>query len=106
MRVLHPRHIISAFMDGVGGGKSGFDIADAAFDLGHEIAFWVEHGVVGRLVVHDRRAVAHRQFRVEHRRQDFVIDLQPAATFFRGALAVGDNGGDALADEAHDTIQH
>ena len=44
--------------------------------------------------------------RIEHRRQDLVVDLEPAAAFFGGGFAVGDDGRDLLADEAHDVVEH
>jgi len=59
----------------------------------------------GALVVQDRRAGQHRRFRVEHRRQDLVLDLQRTAAGLGGALALGDHRGDALAREARDIVE-
>ena len=58
------------------------------------------------VVVQQRRAGLHRLLRIEHRRQHLVVDLEPAAAFLGGGFAVGDDGGDPLADEAHDVVEH
>ena len=57
-------------------------------------------------VVQDRRARRHRRFRVEHCRQDLVVDLEQAAGGFRGAFGFGHDGRHALADEADDIVEH
>jgi hypothetical protein len=106
MCVLHARHVISAFMNGVGRGKARLDIADTAFDFGDEIAFRIDHGVVRGLIVDHRRAGAHGDFRIKHRRQHLVVDLEAPAAFFGGGLGFGDHRGDALADEADHVVQH
>ena len=54
----------------------------------------------------DGRAVFHRLVGIEHRRQNFVFHRDAAAAFLGRRLAVGDDGGDALADEAHDLVEH
>ena len=57
------------------------------------------------LVVDHRRARCHRLLGIEHRGEHLVIDHEPPAAFLRGGLAVGDDGGDPLADKAHDIVE-
>ena len=57
-------------------------------------------------VVEDRGARQHRLFGIEHGGQNFVIHLGYAAALFRGCFGLGDDGGDPLADEAHDVVEH
>jgi hypothetical protein len=58
------------------------------------------------LVVNDRGARLHRIFRIEDGRQEVVVDGKLAAAFLCGRLAVGNDCGDALADEAHNPVEH
>ena len=106
MGMLNARGDIGGLVHDVGLGKAFVDIADMAVDLGHDISLWVVDAGLRPLVVEDRRARLHRGFRIEHRRKQFVIDLELAATGFGGCLAFGDHRSDPLADEAHDVIQH
>ena len=48
----------------------------------------------------------HGRLRIEHRGKKLVIDLEQPARFFRGALGFGHNGGNALADETDDIVEH
>ena len=60
-----------------------------------------------RLVAVDhRRARRDRLLGIDHRRQDFVVDLEPPAAFLGGGLGLGDHGGDLLPDEADDVVEH
>ncbi len=107
MGMLHARHKVSALMHGVGLREANFDIANAAVHFPHDIVLRIENARFLRvLVVDHRRARRHGLFRIEHRRQGFVIDLDLAAGFLGGGFALGHHGGDPLADEAHDRIQH
>ena len=54
----------------------------------------------------DRRARRDRLLGIEHRRQDLVVDLEPAAAFLGGGFGLGDDGGDLLPDEADDVVEH
>ena len=38
--------------------------------------------------------------------QELVVDLEQAAGFFRRALGLGHDGGDPLADEADNIVEH
>ena len=38
--------------------------------------------------------------------QQLVLDLEQPAGFLGGGLGLGDHGGDPLADEAHDIVEH
>ena len=106
MGMLNARGDIGGLVHDVGLGKAFVDIADMAVDLGHDISLWVVDAGLRPLVVEDRRAGLHRGFRIEHRRKQFVIDLELAATGFGGCLAFGNHRSDPLADEADDVIQH
>ena len=58
------------------------------------------------LVVQDRRARLHGRSGSNTGGQDLVLDLEQPAGRLRGALGLGDHGGDALADEADDVVEH
>ena len=74
-----------------------------------ELAVNVDIDVVAEgdalLFVQDRRARLHGNFRIEHRGQKLVFDLEQAAGFFRRCLGLGHAGRDPLADEAHDIVE-
>ena len=72
-----------------------------------DIARRVGDAMLWRLVaVKHGRAGRDRLRGIDHRRQDFVFDLQPAAAFLGGGLGLGDDGGDLLPDEADDIVEH
>ena len=48
----------------------------------------------------------HRLLRVKDRRQDLVVDLDPAAAFLCGGLAIGHHGRYPLSDVPHYIVQH
>ncbi len=81
---------------------------EAVLDVA-ELAVNVDIDVVAEgdaLLVQDRRARRHGRFRIEHGGQQLVLDLEQAAAFLRGALGLGHHGGDPLADEADDVVEH
>ena len=82
-------------------GEALLDAADLAVDVDIDI---VAEG--DALFVQERRARLHRRFRVEHRRQELVVDLEQAAGRFGGGFGFRDDGGDPLADEADDVVEH
>ncbi len=43
--------------------------------------------------------------RIEHGRQDLVVDVQRPAAGFGRRLRLGHHGGDPLADEARDVVE-
>ena len=106
VRLLGALGGIGALVDDVRFGKAGFDVADAAVHLARDIVERIAYARFRPLVVDQRRAVFHRVFRLEHRRQDVVVDLELAAAFFRRRFAVGHNRRDPLADEAHHVVEH
>ena len=61
---------------------------------------------IAAFVVQDGRSGFHRFFGVENGRQDLVLQVETAATFFGGSFSFGDDGGDALTDEARHVIEH
>ena len=88
-------------MDGIGVFKPGCDASDLAVDFGVDVALRL-----AALLVQDRRLRLHCGDRIEHGGQDFVIDHQRPTSRFGGGLRLGDDRGDALADEAHDIVEH
>ena len=106
MRVLHPLRRIDAFVDDVGFGEACLDVADMAVQFGDDVAFGVGDARGGWLVMQQGRARTHRLFGVEHRGQEFVDHLDQVAGGLRRRFAFGHHRRDALADEAHDRIEH
>ena len=106
MRVLHPLDGIDAFVDEVGLGEAGFDVADVAMQFGDDIALGVGDARGRRFVVQQRRARPHRLLGVEHGGQDFVDHLDQPASRLRRRFAGRDHRRDALPDAAHDGIEH
>ena len=106
MCVLDALGDVGPLVDEVGFHEALVDIADMAVELGDDIAGGVLDARFRTLVVNHRRARCHRLLGVEHRGQHLVIDHEPPAAFLRGGLAVGDDGGDPLADEAHDIVEN
>ena len=77
------------FVGDIGGVQALREIADAACQLGIEVARPVR--------VHQRRIVPQRRLGIEHGGQYFVGDTDQRAGMVRRRHAVGDHGGDALA---------
>ncbi len=91
-------------MDQVGLGEPGVDITDVGVDLEQDVA----GGIAGERIVRAVqlwRALGHRLFGVEHRRQHLVVDVDPAAALLRRGDRVGQDGDDALADEADRVVE-
>jgi hypothetical protein len=61
-------------------GEPGLDVADAAVDLEQDVALGLADEGVDALVVEHRRPGPHRLLGVEDRRQDLVLDRQPAGS--------------------------
>ncbi len=74
MGMLDARYEVGAFVGHIGFGKAGFDVAEIAVHVGDDIVFRIGNTGFRALVVDDRRAILHGQFRIEHRRQDFIVD--------------------------------
>ena len=78
-------------------------VADLALQGAEDVA------VVGddlALVVKDRRAGLHGGHRIEHRRQELVVDDQGAHAGLGRRLALADHRGEPLAGEAGDVVEH
>ena len=88
-------------MDDVGFLEAVRDIADLAVDVDVDVSARVQ-----AFVVKDRRARLHRLLGIEDGGQDLIVDLDQPCGCFGGGLGFGDDGGDALADETHDVVQH
>ena len=104
--VLDPLRHIGAFVDRIGRGEASFDIADVAMDLTDNVALRIVDAGFRSLVVNDRGARPHGVFGIENGGQHLVLDRELAAAFLGGGFVVGNHAGDALADEAHDPVQH
>ena len=105
MRVLDAMGGVGGLVDYVGGLESRLDVADVAVNLEQDILPGAPDAGLGALVVDDGRALAHRFFGIEHRRQQLVIDFYPSASFFRRALGFRDDCRDPLADKTHDVVE-
>ncbi len=88
-------------------GQGPGDIAILAMGFRHDVALRIRDAMVRRLVgVEPGRARCDRLRRIDHIRQNVVVDLEAAAAFLRGGLGFRDHGGDLLTDEADDIVQH
>ncbi len=53
-----------------------------------------------------RRAGGDRLYRIDHRGQDFIVDLEAAAAFLGGGFGLRDHGRDLLPDESDHRVEH
>ena len=102
MHVLRARGRIGHLVDGVGVLEALLDAAELAVNVDIDI---VEKSDA-LLLVQDGRARLHGHFRIEHGRQQLVLDLEQPAGRFRRAFGFGHHRGDPLPDEAHDIVEH
>ncbi len=102
VHVLHARRRIGHFVDGVGFLEALRHVADLALQRAEDVAVLGDDLV---LVVQQRRPGLHGGDRIEHRRQDFIVDVEGAAAGLGRGLAFADHRGDALADEAGHIVQ-
>ena len=71
-----------------------------------DVASRVGDAMLRRLVAMDHRCARCDRLRgIDHRRQDVIVDLEPATAFFRRRLGVGNDDGNFLADEADDVVE-
>ena len=106
MHVLLARRVVGVLVDRVGLAKAFLDAADLAVQLEEDVLLGMHRARELALIVQLRRARAHRFFGIEDGRQDLVLDFELAAAFLGRGLGIGDDGGDALPDEARDVIEH
>ena len=89
--VLHPLRREGALIGDGGLRQRSRDIAEFAMDFRDDIAGRVGDAVFVRLVaVQHGRIRRNRGGGIDHRRQDFVLDLEPAAAFLGGGFGLGD----------------
>ena len=106
-RVLDPLGGERALVGDGGLRQRGGDIAVFAVGFRHDVALRVGDPLLRRLVaVNEGRARRDRLRRIDHRRQNIVVDLEAAAAFLGGGLGLRDHGGDLLSDEADDIVEH
>ena len=76
-------------------------------DFGHDIAARVRDAVFGCLVAMQHWGVrCDRGGGLDDRRQDFILNLEPAAAFLGGSFGFGNNGRYLLTDEADNVVEH
>lgn len=93
-------------VDDVGVGEAVRDGADLAVHFAGDVVLHAGDPHLGALaLVDDGGAGGHRLLRVGDVRELFVDDFHPAAAFLGGLFAVGDHGGDALADVADGVVE-
>ena len=88
-------------MNGVGGRKSVCNAADLAANVDEDVA-----SLDAAFVVQQRCVRLHGGNRIEYRRQDLVGDVEQPASFFGCGFGFRDDCGDALANEAHNVVEH
>jgi hypothetical protein len=101
MNMLNARGGIGHLVHRVGCCKT---VRDAA-----HFALYVDIDVALRraaLVMQQRCVGRHGADRIEHRRQDFVGDVEQAAGGFSGCLGFSDDGGNPLTDEPRDVVEY
>ena len=87
-------------MDDVGLGEPGLDVAHMTVKFEQDVVLRISNkGIVGS--VQGWSAVGHGLFRIEHGRQDLVIDLHLPTAFFRSDDGVGEDGHYTLTHEPH-----
>lgn len=104
MRMLYARGDVGAFVDHIGLGESGVDVADMRVDLDHGVVDGIQHEGIDR-VVQLWRPLGHGLLGVEYRRQHLVLHDEPPAALFRRPGGVGQDRGDALAGEADGAVE-
>ncbi len=101
VNVLRPRGRVGVFVDDIGRLEALRDVAYFAVNIHVDVAFGL-----ASLLMQDRSARLHGGDRIEHRGQDFVLDLERPAAGFGGRLGLGDDRSDPLADEAHHVVEN
>ncbi len=106
-RVLDALGRESTFIGDSGLRQRARDIAKFAVGFRHDIAARVRDAVCRRLVAVNRRGAGRDGgSRIDHCRQDFILNLEPPAAFFGGSFGFGDHRRDLLPDEADDIVEY
>ena len=100
MHVLGARGRVGHLVHGVGLGEAFVHTAELPVNIDIDVV-----AIGDALVVQDRRVRFHGGFRVEHGRQQLVIDFELPAAFFGRGLGFRHDGGNALADEADHIVE-
>ena len=88
--------------------EAGVDVPHPAVQLGDDVALRRSDPRHRRVLVavHERRARFERRSRIEHGRQNLVVDDQRATALLGGSLALRDDRRDPLPREPHHAIEH
>ena len=107
VRMLDLRQRERAFVDGVRLGKSPGHITGLGFDFLEDVVRRVLNpGVDVLAAMKLRGAGKHGLLGVEHGGKHLVVHFHQPAALLRGGLGFGDHGGDPLADEPRDVVEH
>ena len=88
--------------------RPAVDVADLAVGLGDDVALRLGDPGLDRglVAVQQRSAGGAGRLGVEDGRQHVVLDLDQRRRELGGGHGLGDDGGDPLAAEAHDVVEH
>ena len=96
-----------AFIDGVRFGKSPVTSPVSASIFYENVVFDIlDAGFSTNAGVQDSRTGKHSLLGVEHGGKHLVVNFHQPAALFRRGFGLGNDGGDPLADEARDIVEH
>jgi hypothetical protein len=101
VNVLNARGRIGHVVHCVGRRKAVHHEADFAVDVDVDVVL-----LGAALVVQHRRVGCYGGGRIEHRRQDFIGDVEQPAGGFSGCLGFSDDRSNPLTDEPHDVVEY
>ncbi len=107
VRVLDLGHRKRAFVNCIRLGESRGHITGFGFDFLEDVVRDVfDPGVDVLVAMNLRCAGNHGLLGVEHGGQHLVVEFHQPAALLGGGLGFGDHGGDPLADEPRDVVEH